>query len=122
MRSNTDTQKNSKVTGHAAVPSLTSDHNGDIIKSTADPPGQRREKGKIMKKYIVDYRSGDSRMSPGTSVDYMIVIVDDVELYAEAIAQDDESANYDELKASIIEQARKHGIDANSLIFWYDAN
>jgi len=73
-----------------------------------------------MKKYTVEYKSGDSRMSPGTSVDYMLVIVDDVELYAEAVAQDDESATYDELKASIIEQARKHGIDADILIFWYD--
>ncbi len=76
-----------------------------------------------MKKYIVDYRSGDSRMSPGVSVDYMLVKIDDVELYAEAIAQDDENANYAELKASIIEQARKHGgIDADTLIFWYDVN
>lgn len=73
-----------------------------------------------MKQYIVEYKSGDSRMSPGTSVDYMLAVVNDVELYAEAIAQDDESATYDELKASIIEQARKHGIDADSLIFWYD--
>jgi hypothetical protein len=73
-----------------------------------------------MKKYTVEYKSGDSRMSPGTSVDYMIVIVDDIELYAEAIAQDDESANYAKLKASIIEQARKHGIDADALKFWYD--
>ena len=75
-----------------------------------------------MKKHIVEYKAGDSRMNPGASVDYMIVIVDDVELYAEAIAQDDESATYDELKASIIEQAHKHGIDANTLKFWYDAN
>ena len=73
-----------------------------------------------MKKHIVEYKSGDSRMSPGTSVDYMIVIVDDIELYAEAVSQDDESATYDELKASIIEQARKHGIDADILKFWYD--
>ena len=73
-----------------------------------------------MKKYAVEYKSGDSRMNPGVSVDYMIVIVDDVELYAEAIAQDDENANYAELKASIIEQASEHGIDANTLIFWYD--
>lgn len=73
-----------------------------------------------MKKYTVEYKAGDSRMNPGVSVDYMIVKVDDIELYAEAIAQDDESATYDELKASIIEQAHKHGIDADSLIFWYD--
>ena len=75
-----------------------------------------------MKKYTVEYKSGDSRMIPGVSVDYMIVIVDDVELYAETAAQDDESATYDELKASIIEQARKHGIDADTLKFWYDGN
>jgi hypothetical protein len=110
------------MTARAPVPSLTNDHNGDIIKSTtADPPGQSAgESEEIMKKHIMEYKSGDSRMSPGTSVDYMLVKVDDIELYAEAIAQDDESATYDELKASIIEQARKHGIDANSLIFWYD--
>ena len=75
-----------------------------------------------MKKYTVDYKSGESRMSPGTSVDYMLVKVDGVELYAETVSQDqdDESATYDELKASIIEQASEHGIDANALIFWYD--
>ena len=77
-----------------------------------------------MKKYTVEYKSGDSRINPGASVDYMLVIVDGVELYAETVSQsqDDESATYDELKASIIEQARKHGIDADSLIFWYDVN
>ena len=75
-----------------------------------------------MKKYTVEYKAGDSRTNPGVSVDYMIVIIDDVELYAEAVSQDDESATYDELKASIIEQARKHGIDADTLIFWYDVN
>jgi hypothetical protein len=73
-----------------------------------------------MKKYTVEYKSGDSRMSPGTSVDYMLVKVNDVELYAETVSRDDESATYDELKASIIEQAREHGIDAGYLIFWYD--
>lgn len=72
-----------------------------------------------MKKYV-DYKAGDSRMNPGTSVDYMLVVVDDVELYAEAVAQDDESATYDELKASIIEQASECGIDADTLKFWYD--
>ena len=59
-------------------------------------------------------------MSPGTSVDYMLVKVDGIELYAEAIAQNDENANYAELKASIIEQANEHGIDTDTLIFWYD--
>ena len=73
-----------------------------------------------MKKYIVDYKSGDSRTNPGVSVDYMIAIVDGVELYAETITQDNENANYDELKASIIEQANEHGICADTLIFWYD--
>ena len=73
-----------------------------------------------MKKYTVEYKSGDSRINPGVSVDYMLVVVNDVELYAETVSQDDESATYDALKASIIEQAREHGIDANALIFWYD--
>ena len=67
----------------------------------------------------VDYKSGDSRINPGVSVDYMLVVVNGVELYAEAIAQD-ENANYDELKASIIKQANEHGICADTLIFWYD--
>jgi len=112
------------VTGpRAPVPRLTTDHNSDIIKSTtADPPRLKAgESEEIMNKYTVEYKSGDSRMNPGVSVDYMLVKIDDVELYAEAIAQD-ESATYDELKASIIEQARKHGIDADTLIFWYDVN
>ena len=74
-----------------------------------------------MKKYTVEYKSGDSCINPGASVDYMLVIVDGVELYAETVSQDDESATYDELKASIIEQANKHGIDADTLKFWYDA-
>ena len=73
-----------------------------------------------MKKHTVDYKSGDSRINPGISVDYMIVIVDGVELYAETAAQDDESATYDELKASIIKQANEHGIGTDALIFWYD--
>ena len=80
----------------------------------------KRKVRENMKKYIVDYKSGDSRTNPGVSVDYMIAIVDGVELYAETITQDNESTNYDELKASIIEQANKHGIDTDALIFWYD--
>ena len=73
-----------------------------------------------MEKYTVEYKSGDSRINPGVSVDYMLVVVNDVELYAETVSQDDESATYDELKASIIEQANEHGINAGALIFWYD--
>ena len=114
-----DGTQNQYNTGWADRPagSLQSRQN---LNNSRPAPAKGGRKGKIMKKYIVEYKSGDSRMSPGTSVDYMIVIVDDIELYAEAVSQDDESATYDELKASIIEQARKHGIDADILKFWYD--
>lgn len=68
-------------------------------------------------KYEVDYQSGESRYGI-EPVDYMLVKIDDTELYAEAPAQDDENANYDELKAAILEQAAENGIPAEWLKFW----
>ncbi len=70
-----------------------------------------------MKKYEVDYQGGESRYGI-EPVDYMLVMIDDIELYAEAPAQDDENANYDELKTAILEQAAEHDIPAEWLKFW----
>jgi hypothetical protein len=76
----------------------------------------------------VQYNAGTSRYSENC-VDYMLVVVDGIELYAEAINPTwdkdkeefaDETATYDELKASILEQAAEKGIDADKLKFWYD--
>lgn len=73
-----------------------------------------------MEKHNVDYQGGESRFNPGQSVDYMLVVVDDTELYAERNAQDDENANYDDLRAEIIAQAGVSGIPVSALRFWYD--
>ena len=70
-----------------------------------------------MKRYDVDYQGGESRYGI-EPVDYMLVKIDDIELYAEAPAQDDENANYDELKTAILEQAAEHDIPAERLKFW----
>lgn len=68
-------------------------------------------------RYEVDYQGGESRYGI-EPVDYMLVKIDDIELYAEAPAQDDENANYDELKTAILEQAAEHDIPAEWLKFW----
>ena len=76
----------------------------------------------------IAFEGGESRMIPGQSVDYMLAEVDGVELYAEApiviIDEDegtvDESANYEGLKADIIEQAKDNGIDPACLRFLWD--
>lgn len=73
-----------------------------------------------MDKIKVQYTGGESRYQPGVAVDYMLAEVDDTELYAERPAADDESANYDALKDSILESARANGIDTDRLVFWYD--
>lgn len=69
--------------------------------------------------YVVRYEGGESRTQPGRAVDYMLAVVDDVELYAETAATDDASS-YDELRAEIIEQAAKVGVSADRLTFYYD--
>lgn len=77
----------------------------------------KAQKELAMKKYEVDYQGGESRYGI-EPVDYMLVKIDDIELYAEAPAQDDENANYDELKTAILEQAAEHDIPAEWLKFW----
>ncbi len=69
--------------------------------------------------YVVRYEGGESRTLPGAAVDYMLAVVDGVELYAETPATDDASS-YDELRAEIIEQAADVGISADQLSFYYD--
>lgn len=73
-----------------------------------------------MKKYDVEYSAGEARNGNG-SVDYMLVEIDDIELYAEAAPDpEDDTATYDELKEEILRQADKNGIDRESLLFLYD--
>lgn len=75
-------------------------------------------------KYNVEYQGGESREVPGVAVDYMLanVMVDgeEVELYAEKEAEEEETATYEDLKAMILEQAKEYGIAAESLSFYYD--
>lgn len=73
-----------------------------------------------MKKYEVEYSAGEAR-NGNESVDYMLVEINDVELYAEAAPDpEDETGTYEELKAEIIRQAEKNGIDVEALRFLYD--
>ena len=73
-----------------------------------------------MTKYNVNYSAGEARNS-SEAVDYMIVDVNGIELYAEAAPDpEDETGTYEELKAEIIRQAEKNGIDVEALRFLYD--
>lgn len=77
-----------------------------------------------MKKYKVTYQGGEGRYTTA-AVDWMMVTIetDDepIELYAEReMVEGDETATYDDLKADILRQAEKNGIDKDSLIFWFD--
>lgn len=81
-----------------------------------------------MKKYVksdsqieVEYNGGQSRYST-EAVDYMLADVNGIELYAELPATDepDEDENYLDLKAEILDQAKKNGIPYTKLHFWYD--
>lgn len=73
-----------------------------------------------MKKYNVEYSAGEARQGNG-SVDYMLVEIDGIELYAEAEQDpEDETATYDGLKAEILRQAEKENIDTEALSFLYD--
>lgn len=73
-----------------------------------------------MKQYTVDYKAGESRWNPSKSVDYMMVIADNLDIYAETESEDDEAATYDDLKTDILEQAAENGVAAESLVFCYD--
>ena len=75
-----------------------------------------------MKKIKVDYQGGESRVKPGMAVDYMLAVakVDgkDVELYAELDAvEGDEDANFDALKADIMELAQEMGLTSEDFSF-----
>lgn len=80
-----------------------------------------------MKRVHVTYQGGESRYSEN-GVDFMLAVVDGVELYAEADPDDygygeagyDETATYDDMKAAILGQAAEHGIPAIKLEFEYD--
>lgn len=67
----------------------------------------------------VVFEGGKSRQDPEKAVDYMLVnLTDGTELYAEAAAVDgDDWANFDALKADILEQAAENGIDRDRLYF-----
>lgn len=68
----------------------------------------------------VEYRSGQSRHGD-EGVDYMLAVVDGVELYAEApVDPAEETGAYDYLREQIIAQAEEHGIGADRLAFMYD--
>lgn len=77
-----------------------------------------------MEKVHVRYEGGQSRYSD-RGIDYMLAVVDGVELYAEADPDDygygepgyEETATYDDLKAAILGQAAEHGIPAIKLEF-----
>jgi len=74
-----------------------------------------------MGKFKVEYGGGESRYNPSQGVDYMIVEVDGIELYAETLASEtDETMTYDELKSIIIEQAKEKEISPDALNFMYD--
>lgn len=77
-----------------------------------------------MQRVHVTYQSGESRYN-GKAIDFMLAVVDGVELYAEADLDDygygepgyKETATYDDLKAAILGQAAEHGIPAIKLEF-----
>lgn len=70
-------------------------------------------------RYKVLFEGGESRTRPGAAVDYMLAVVDGVELYAETTATED-GGSYDELRAEIVEQAAAVGVSADQLSFYYD--
>ena len=77
-----------------------------------------------MKKYRVEFSGGESRQGIN-SVNYMLVDVDGIELYAEYdvtdVPEDEvDFAGYDELKEAILSQASENGINKENLIFWLD--
>ena len=73
-----------------------------------------------MEKIEVLYQGGPSRYS-SESCDFMLAMVDGIELYAELPTDDsDETGTYDELKKDILRQADKSGIEPARLKFYYD--
>ena len=77
-----------------------------------------------MKKYRVEFSGGESRRGIN-AVNYMLVDVDGIELYAEYDVTDVtenevDFAGYDALKEAILSQASESGIGKQDLIFWLD--
>ena len=77
-----------------------------------------------MKKYKVEFSGGKSRQGIN-AVNYMLVDVDGIELYAEYdvtdVPEDEvDFAGYDALKESILSQASESEINKQDLIFWLD--
>lgn len=58
----------------------------------------------------VDYNGGESRYTPGKAIDYMLLQVDNVELYAEC-EPDDKGESYNELLTEIKRQAEENGLE-----------
>lgn len=85
----------------------------------------------MMERIRVYYNGGESRQHPGKAVDYMLVEIEDVELYAEAVnptwdeaseSYTDETATYEDLRVEIMRQAVERGIDVTTLEFAYDSD
>ena len=77
-----------------------------------------------MKKYRAEFSGGESRQGIN-GVNYMLVDVDGIELYAEYdvtdVPEDEvDFAGYDALKESILSQASESEINKQDLIFWLD--
>lgn len=74
-----------------------------------------------MEKVLVEFCGGESGKS-NEAVNYMLAVIDGVELYAEigVPAESDEEYGYDDLKAEILRQAEKQHINSNLLTFWFD--
>lgn len=85
-----------------------------------------------MKKFNVYYDGGEARVlfenGRLAGVDYMMVYIPDpeddeenIELYAERIANEsDEHANFDDLLADILEQAKEYGYTRDNFLFPFD--
>lgn len=75
-----------------------------------------------MKTYEVEYQTGESFLSPGKAVDYMLAVIEmngrEAELYAEEpLDKENKYETYLKLKSEIIAQARDYGISEGDLRF-----
>lgn len=86
------------------------------MKTTID----KKEEEETMKKYFIQFESGEGRNTPG-AVNYMVCL-DNPDLYAEIQVPESASDDYGylALKDQIIAQAAAAGIDRSALEFWYD--
>jgi hypothetical protein len=65
-----------------------------------------------MTNYQVSYSGGESRENKN-SIDYMLVVIDEIEIYFEVPPTED---SYDILKEKVIEKAKEYGV-AELLVF-----